>query len=75
MTIQIHGNNIERLNIFPTTLINELTDEKMVIEIDQSGYHSAFVKIRRLSLNSALSFQEMWKMNREKLPEICIDMV
>ena len=57
------------------TLENKLTNEKMIIEINQLDDHYAHLKIRRLPSSSVLSLQEMWAMNGEKLSKIFIDMV
>ena len=66
--------NIEQLNEFPTTLQNYLTNEKMIMECEQFNDDCDCVKIRRIPLNSAISFQEMLEMEKEKLPCLKISM-
>ena len=63
---------IVQFDEFPITLENYLTNEKMIIESYQDDISYTQVKIRRIPLNSALSFQDMWEMDGERLPSLDI---
>ena len=66
--IIIHMDGIVQFDEFPITLENNQTNEKMVIESRLSANLYTQVRIRRIPLNSALSFQDMWEMDGERLP-------